>query len=54
MSLENSVRYFLKGFARPPDMESVLDPKENKAVVFEDFFVASLRIPPHLVILDIL
>jgi hypothetical protein len=35
-------------------MESVLDPKENEAVVFEDFFAAGLRIPPHSVLLDIL
>jgi hypothetical protein len=42
-SLENSARYFPKGFARPPGMEFVLDPKENEVVVFEDFFVAGLR-----------
>jgi hypothetical protein len=46
-SLKNSAHYFLKGFARSPDVESVLDHKENEAVVFEDFFIASLRITPH-------
>jgi hypothetical protein len=53
-SLENSAHYFLKGFARPPGVESVLDPKENEVVVFKDFFITGLRIPPHLVLLDIL
>jgi hypothetical protein len=53
-SLENSTHYFLEGFAWAPDMESVPDPKENEAVVFEDFFIAGLRIPPHPVLLDIL
>jgi hypothetical protein len=53
-SLENSARYFLKGFAPPPSMEFVSDPKENEAVVFEDLFIAGLRIPPHPVLLDIL
>jgi hypothetical protein len=53
-SLENSACYFLKGFAWPLGMESVLDPKENEAIVFKDFFVAGLCIPPHPVLLDIL
>jgi hypothetical protein len=53
-SLENSARYFPKGFARPPGVESVPDPKENEAIVFKDFFVADLRIPLHPVLLDIL
>jgi hypothetical protein len=51
--LESS-RCFPKYFARHPGMESVLDPKENEAVVFEDFFAAGLCIPPHSVLLDIL
>jgi hypothetical protein len=54
MFLKNSARYFPKGFAWPPGMESVLAPRENEAVVFNDFFVADLRIPPHLVLLEIL
>jgi hypothetical protein len=35
-------------------VESVLAPRENEVVVFEDFFVASLRIPQHPVLLVIL
>jgi hypothetical protein len=53
-SLKNSAHYFLKGFARPPDIESILDPKENEVVVFKDFFITGLRIPPHPVLLGIL
>jgi hypothetical protein len=53
-SLESFARYFLKGFSRPPDTEFVPDPRENEAVVFEDFFAADLRIPLHLILLDIL
>jgi hypothetical protein len=52
--LENSFRFFLKGFARPPGIESVPVPKENEAAVFEDFFIAVLHIPLHHVLLDIL
>jgi hypothetical protein len=54
MALKNFARYFPKGFARPPDAESVPDPRENEVVVFEDFFVAGLRIPPHPILLEIL
>jgi hypothetical protein len=53
-SLKNSAHYFPKGFARLPDVESVPDPKENEAIVFKDFFVACLRIPPRPVLLDIM
>jgi hypothetical protein len=52
MSLKNSACYFLKGLARPPGVESVLDPSENEAVVIKDFFVVHLRM--HLILLDIL
>jgi hypothetical protein len=53
-SLESFARYFSKGFTRPPSTESVPDPQENEVVVFEDFFAAGLRIPPHPILLDIL
>jgi hypothetical protein len=53
-SLESFAHYFPKAYGRPPGAESVLVPREDEAVVFEDFFVASLRMPPHPVHLDIL
>jgi hypothetical protein len=53
-ALESFAHYFLKGFARPLGIESVPDPRQNEAVVFDDFFTVSLCIPPHLILLDIL
>jgi hypothetical protein len=53
-SLESFTRYFLKGFTQSPGVESVPDPQEKKDVVFEDLFNASLCIPPHPILLDIL
>jgi hypothetical protein len=53
-SLENIAHYFSKGYGRAPGAELVPDPHENEAVVFEDFFPAGLRMPPHPVLLDIL
>jgi hypothetical protein len=49
--LKNSFRFFSKGFARPLGVESIPVPKENEGVVFEDFFIAGLRIPPHPMLL---
>jgi hypothetical protein len=52
--LKSSCRFFPKGFARPPGTESISVPNKDEAVVFEDFFTAGLRIPPHPMLLDIL
>jgi hypothetical protein len=38
LDLEISFRFFPKGFAQPPGIESVPIPKADEAVVFEDFF----------------
>jgi hypothetical protein len=54
MALESFARSFPKGFTRPPGAKSVLDPRENEVVAFKDFFVAGLRIPSHLILLDIM
>jgi hypothetical protein len=53
-SLKKSARYVPKGFAWSPSVESVPAPQENEVVVFEDFFIAGLCIPPHPVLLEIL
>jgi hypothetical protein len=53
-SLENNTHYFSKGYERPPSAESVLVPRANEVVVFEDFFTAGLHMLPHLVLVDIL
>jgi hypothetical protein len=46
--------YFPEGEARPPGAEMVPEPDNDEAVVYKDFFVAGLCIPPHLALADIL
>jgi hypothetical protein len=46
--------YFAKGMDRVPAEEVVPEPQPDEAVVFEEFFSAGLRMPPHLVLADIL
>jgi hypothetical protein len=52
--LKNSIHFFPKGFTQPLGVESVPVPRENEAVVFDDFFIVGLRIPLHPMLLDIL
>jgi hypothetical protein len=53
-SMESYAHYFPKGHARAPSAKSVPDTRANEAAVFEDFFTIGLRMPPHLVLVDIL
>jgi hypothetical protein len=53
-SMENYTRYFPKGYSQPPGVASVPEPRVNETIVFEDFFAARLRMPPHPVLVDIL
>jgi hypothetical protein len=46
--------YFTKGMAREPGEETVPEPNSDKVVVFEEFFIAGLRMPPHSMLADIL
>jgi hypothetical protein len=46
--------YFAKDEAHAPEAKTVPEPRDDKAVVFEDFSVASLRMPSHLALADIL
>jgi hypothetical protein len=46
--------YFAKSLSREPGEETIPEPNPNEAVVFEEFFTAGLRMPPHLVLSDIL
>jgi hypothetical protein len=46
--------YFAEGMGCEPGEETVLEPQSNEAVVFEEFFTARLRMPPHLALSDIL
>jgi hypothetical protein len=42
--------YFAEGMGHEPRQETVPEPNPNEAVVFEEFFAASLRMPPHPVL----
>jgi hypothetical protein len=46
--------YFTKDEAHTPRAETVPEPPDDEALVFEDFFVASLCMPPHPALADIL
>jgi hypothetical protein len=39
--------YFLEGEARAPGAETMPELDNDKGMVYEDFFVAGLRMPPH-------
>jgi hypothetical protein len=49
-----SLRYFVEGSARELGEESVLEPIDDEAIVFEEFFVVGLRMPPHPALMEIL
>jgi hypothetical protein len=44
---------FVEGGAHAPGEETVLEPEDDEAVIFEEFFSAGLRLPPHPVLTDI-
>jgi hypothetical protein len=46
--------YFLEGEGRAPGAETVLKPNGDVAVVYEDFFIAGLPMPPHRALADVL
>jgi hypothetical protein len=46
--------YFADGMARAPGEETIPDSHADEAIVFEEFFSAGLRMPPHPVLSDIL
>jgi hypothetical protein len=46
--------YFTEGMGHAPREETVLEPNASEAVVFDEFFTAGLRMPPHPVLSDIL
>jgi hypothetical protein len=46
--------YFLEGDGRAPGTETVLEPNGDEAIVYEDFFITGLHMPPHPALADIL
>jgi hypothetical protein len=46
--------YFVEGGAHVPGEETIPELDSNEAIVFEDFFIAGLRMLPHSILSDIL
>jgi hypothetical protein len=46
--------YFLKGGARSPGTETMSESEDDEAMVYKDFFVTGLCMPPHPALADIL
>jgi hypothetical protein len=46
--------YFAKYSGRAPGEETIPEPNSDEAIIFEEFFTAGLRMPPHPVLADIL
>jgi hypothetical protein len=46
--------YFADGMGREPGEETVLEPHVEEAILFEEFFIARLGMPPHPVLAIIL
>jgi hypothetical protein len=46
--------YFVEGEARATGEETMPEPQEDQVVVYEDFFIAGLRMPPHHTLADIM
>jgi hypothetical protein len=46
--------YFVEGEARAPGAETVPEPDSDEGIVYEEFFVAGLCMPPHPTLADIL
>jgi hypothetical protein len=46
--------YFVEGEARAAGEETTPELQEDEAIVFEDFFIAGLRMPPLPALADIL
>jgi hypothetical protein len=46
--------YFVDGMGHEPREETMPEPHVDEAVLFEEFFTASLRMPPHPVLAAIL
>jgi hypothetical protein len=42
------------GERRAPGTETVPEPNGNEAIVYENFFIANMRMPPHPTLADIL
>jgi hypothetical protein len=46
--------YFPKGEAHAPRAETMLEPNGDEAIIYEDFFITGLHMPPHSALADFL
>jgi hypothetical protein len=46
--------YFMEGEAHPVGEETTLEPQDDEAVIFEDFSIEGLQMPPHPALVNIL
>jgi hypothetical protein len=49
-----TLRYFVEGSAGEPGEETVPEATDDEAIVFEEFFITGLRMPPHPALKEIL
>jgi hypothetical protein len=52
--MESFTHYFPKGYGRPSGAQFIPEPRANEVVIFDDIFIAGLRMPLHPVLVDIL
>jgi hypothetical protein len=46
--------YFVDGKAQASGVETVPEPNDDESIMFEEFFVAGLHMPPHPAFTEIL
>jgi hypothetical protein len=49
-----TLKYFAEGDGRVPGEETIPKPRDDEVVVFENFFIAALRMPPHTTVAEML
>jgi hypothetical protein len=48
-----ALRYFAEGSTCEPRDETIPEPNSDKAIIFEEFFMAGLQMPPHRALTEI-
>jgi hypothetical protein len=49
-----ALRYFIEASTREPGEETIPEPADDEAVMFNEFFAVGLRMPPHPALTEIL
>jgi hypothetical protein len=50
----SALKYFSEGDGRVPGEETISEPAEDEAMVFEEFFATGIQMPPHSILMEIL